>query len=171
MVVVTTLSYDQLSQLIRDNRVSINNEDLFIGGHFSAIQSYIAEHLGSDNYVMAICGRINPTSVSLFNKLDRDLAGNKVIIEAQVSRDDMIAFDVKGLDKVVEIINYGLPDSMVTEALDEARTTPSDDGVQIICTPYISKDANVRITSLNREIDVGGAGITFVKLPGTGGMA
>ena len=31
MFVVTTLSYDQLAVLIRDKKVSLNNEDLILG--------------------------------------------------------------------------------------------------------------------------------------------
>lgn len=166
MVVVTTLSYDELATLIRDKRVSLNNENLLLGAKYEAIQHYIQERLGGDGYVMAIRGRINPASVSLLSKLDGGLRGNKVIIEAPVDRDDLIVFDVAGLDKAVDIINYGLPEELVTEALDEAQTEIRDDVVQVVCTPYIHKTGNVRITSLHREIDVAVAGITFVKLNG-----
>ncbi len=164
MFVVTTLSYDQLAVLIRDKKVSLNNEDLILGERYEPIQEYIEERLGGSGYVMAIQGRINQASVGLLTKLDRGLAGNKVIIEAPVNQEDLLVFDVKGLDKAIEIINYGLPDELVTEALDEAQTKLSDQTVQVICAPYLAKSSNVRITSINREIDVAGAGITFVRL-------
>ncbi len=168
MVVVTTLSYDQLATLIKEKKVSLNNEYLLFGEHYEAIQHYIEERLGGPGYVMAIRGRINPVSVRLLSQLDKGLRGNKVIIEAPVSQDDLLVFDVEGLDKAVEIINYGLPDELVEEALDEAQTTVSDNSVQVVCAPYLHKTGNVRITSLNRDIDVGDADITFVKLSGEG---
>lgn len=168
MVVVTTLSYDELARLIRDKKVSLNNENLLLGDHYEAVQNYIQERLGGDGFVMAIRGRINPVSVGLLASLDKGLRGNKVIIEAPVNPDDLLIFDVNGLAKAVEIINYGLPEELITEALDEAQTTLKEDTVQITCAPYISKKGKVRITSLNRDIDVGDADITFVKLGGEG---
>lgn len=168
MVIVTTLSYDQLALLIRDKKVSLNNENLLLGDHYEDIQKYIQERLGGDGFVMAIRGRINPVSVGLLASLDKGLAGNRVVIEAPVNQDDLLVFDVQGIAKAVEIIKYGLPDEMITEALDEAQTTLQEGTVQIVCTPYISKTGKVRITSLNRDIDVGDADITFVKLGGEG---
>lgn len=166
MVVVTTLSYDQLATLIKDRKVSLNNDTLLFGEHYSTIQRYIKERLGGKGYVMAIRGRINPASVGLLSKLDPGLKGNKVIIEAPVDQDDLLTFDVAGLDKAVEIINYGLPEELVEEALDEAQAAVSENSVQVVCAPYLHKTRNVRITSLNRDIDVGDADITFVRLNG-----
>lgn len=168
MFVVTTLSYGQLGTLIRENRVSLNNENLVFGNHYEPIEKYIQERLGGQGYVMAIRGRINPTSVQLLSTLDHGLQGDKVIIEAPVSQDDLLVFDVEGLDRAMDIINYGLPEEFVTEALDEAREHVTDGAIQIVCTPHISKSKSVRITSLNRDIDVSDAGITFVKLNGRG---
>ncbi len=153
MVVVTTLSYDQLAILIKDKRVALNNENLLFGDHYEAIQNYIQERLGGEGYVMAVRGYINPTSVKLLSALDAGLRGNKVIVEVPVNNDDLLVFNVAGLDKVMESIHYGLPDEMVEEALDEAQTGIEDDAVQIVCTPYLRKSGNLRVTSLNRDID------------------
>ena len=168
MVVVTTLSYDELAVLIKENQVALNNENLLFGDRYDAIRNYIEEHLGGEGYVVAIRGYLNPASVKLLSTLDRGLQGNKVIIEADVNKDDLLVFDVEGLDKAVEAIRYGLPDDVVTETLDEAQASLRDDVIQVVCTPHIKKSGNIRVTSLNRNIDFNVSGITFVRMNGGG---
>lgn len=167
-VIVTTLSYDQLSVLIKEKKVSLDNENLILGACYEEIQAYVKERLGGTGFVMAIRGRINPVSVRLLAALDKGLRGNKVIIEAPVDDDDMLTFDVTGLDKAVEIINYGLSKELVEEALDEAQESLQEGAVLVACTPCIRKCSNIRITSLNRVVDIDDADITFVKLGGDG---
>lgn len=167
MLLVTTLSYDQLGALIRNKSVSLDNDSLVFGQSSEPVRKYLMSRLGGTGYVVGIRGRINQKSAQLLSQLDRGLQGNKLILEAPVSEDEAITFNVQGIEEAVEILTYGLPDEMLYEQLDSA-IVPKDDtsGVQIICVPAIEATGNIRITSLNREIEVDAEGITFVKLGG-----
>lgn len=170
MVVVTTLSYPQLASLIKNARVTLNNEDLLFGEKVDTVEKYIEERLGSAGFVVGISGRINPASASFLSSLDEGLAGERLILEASVNPDDMLVFDVARLGIVSEFISHGFPDEYIEEALDEAVSSVSNESLQAVCVPYIKKEGNLRITSpvpgRGDEINVSQANITFVKLNG-----
>lgn len=167
MLLVTTLSYDQLGALIKNRSVSLNNDNLIFGQSTDVVGSYLRDRFGSAGFVVGIRGRINERSAQLLAQLDRGLEGNKIILEAPVSEDDMVAFNVKGLEEAAELIAHGIPAEMVYDQLDSSITSASDTtGIQVICVPEIERTANIRITSLNREIAVDAEGITFVRLKG-----
>lgn len=170
MLLVTTLSTRQLAELVRDKRISLNNEDLLFGEPTDAVRNYIEERLGGTGYVMAIRGRINPASADFLSKLDKGLAGERFILETKVDPDDLLVFDMGKLVKVADFIAHGFPDEYIEEALDEAQEDLSPKRLQAVCLPYIRKEGNIRITSLNPHlnIDVSQADITFVKLDGGG---
>lgn len=170
MLLVTTLSTGQLSDLVKNKRVSLNNEDLLFGKPTESVRKYIEERLGGSGYVVAIRGRINPASADFLSKLDRGLKGDKFILETQVDPDDLLVFDMGKLVQVAEFIAHGFPDEYVEEALDEAQQAASDGSLQAVCLPYIRKEGNIKITSLDPRvnIDVSQADITFVKLNGGG---
>lgn len=166
MLLITTLSTGQLAELVRDKRISLNNEDLLFGEPADVVRNYIEEHLGGTGYVMAIRGRINPASADFLSKLDKGLSGERFILEAKVNSDDLLVFDMGKLVKVADFIAHGFPDEYIEEALDEAQDDVSPQRLQAVCLPYIRKEGNIRITSLNPHlnIDVSQADITFVKL-------
>ena len=172
MLLVTTLSTAQLAELVRDKRVSLNNEDLLFGEPMDVVRNYIEERLGAPGYVMAIRGRINPASADFLAKLDRGLTGERFILETKVAPDDLLVFDLGKLVKVADFIAHGFPDEYVEEALDEAQDDISPQRLQAVCLPYIRKEGNIRITSLNprMNIDVSQADITFVRLNGGAGQ-
>lgn len=171
MLLVTTLSTAQLADLVRNKRVSLNNEDLLFGEPIDAVRNYIEERLGGTGYVMAIRGRINPASAGFLSKLDKGLAGERFILETKVDPDDLLVFDMGKLVKVAEFIAHGFPDEYITEAMDEAQEAADPSKLQAVCLPYIRKEGSIKITSLNPQlnIDVSQADITFVKLNGSGG--
>lgn len=168
MLIVTTMSYDELGQLIRSKAVSLNNDSLVFGQSADSVKQYLTERLGGQGYVVGIRGRINDTSARLLSQLDRGLAGNKLIIEAPVEEDEAICFTVKGIEEATEIITYGLPDEVLYDHLDSAQVpaNATNAGVEIVCIPDIKKVGGIRITALNRDISVDTEGITFVKLKG-----
>lgn len=165
MLMVTTMSYDQLATLIRDRSITLNNDNLIFGQSTEVVGSYLRDRFGSSGYVVGIRGRINEKSAALLSQLDKGLGGNKLILEAPVQEEDMVAFSVKGLEEAAELIAHGIPTEMVYDQLDSSIST-DETGVQIICVPEISRTNNIRITSINREISVDADGITFVKLKG-----
>lgn len=165
MTIVTTASYDQLGQLIRNNRVSLNNGVLIFGQQSESISKYLTDQMGDDGYVIGIRGNINPNSARLLEQLDPSLHGNKIIIEAPVEENDIVAFSVKGIEEAAEILEYGLPEEILFDQLDQAIVdSRSVNGVQIICAPVIQKKGIIRITSLHTRVDIEAEGITFVKL-------
>lgn len=167
MLIVTTLSYDQLGSFIRNKQVSLDNENLLFGKSFPPIKKYLTERLGGSGYVIGIRGRINENSVKLLSQLDKGLQGNKVIIEAPVSEDEIMTFNVQDLEEAAQILMYGLPDEILYNHLDNALLHDKvEDGIEIICVPAIRQSYNIRITSLNRDITIDAEGITFVKMRG-----
>ena len=167
MLLVTTMNYDELASLIKNKSVILNNDGLIFGQDTEAVHSYLTERLGGTGYVVGIRGRINTASAKLLARLDRGLAGNKVIIEATASEDEALAFTVKSIEEAIEIMTYGLPKEVLYDHLDNTQVSPGSTGeVEIVCIPDIKKDGGVRITSLSRDINIDAEGITIVKLRG-----
>lgn len=165
MYVVTTMSYDELGELIKNKSVSLNNDRLIFGQDAAPIKAYLTEHLGGPDYVVAIRGRLNKTSAQLLSQLDRGLLGNKVIVEATISESDSMAFTVKGMEEAADIISYGLPDEILYDHLDQAQVRPGESGeVEIVCFPSIQQGGGIRVSSLSRDISLDASGITIVKL-------
>lgn len=169
MILVTTLSYDQLGAFIKDKQVSLDNADLIFGQDYEAIRKYITDRLGSDGYVMGLRGRINERSVELLSQLDAGLAGDRAVLEAEVEDDEVLSFDVNELEDAVQILTYGLPDEVLFDQLDSAVIQGDHQGgIEIVCVPAVRKTNNIRVTSLTREIVLDAEGITFVRLSGGG---
>ena len=164
MYIVTTLNYDQLGELIKYKSVCLDNEKLIFGQDSDAIHKYFVERLGTDGYVIGIRGRINSTSVTLLSKLDYELSGDKVILEASVNEDEILRFNVTGIEEAIEILTYGLPQEALYEQLDSSQVSADSKCIQVICAPLIDKSRNVRIISLSRPIEIEADGVTVVKL-------
>lgn len=170
MLIVTTMSYDELGQLIRNKEVSLNNDSLVFGQSAEPVKKYLIERLGGTGYVVGIRGRINNASAKLLSQLDKGLVGNRIIIEAPVDEDEAFSFTVEGIEEATEIIAYGLPDDVLYEHLENITVPAGSNkrGVEVICVPYIKKNGGIRITSLHKDtfVDVDAEGITFIKLKG-----
>ena len=164
MLFLTTLSYDQLGELIRSRRLSINNIDLFYDREDTTIlANYIKSKLGYDGFVLGIRGKISPESVDVLRQLDPELAGDKVILELTISDDSALVFDIKEFIGALMSIDSHLPDEEVIEQLNFALEAGSSaPGPKLLCVPFLSKDGRIRLTSLNDEIEV--EGMSFVKV-------
>lgn len=167
MLLVTTLSYDQFGQFIRDKQISLDNSNLIFGYRYDIIHKYLQDRLGSEGYIMGIRGRINNKSVALLSQLDAGLTGDRLIMEVNVDDDDVLSFGVQGLEDAVKIMTMGLPEEMVYDQLDaslleKGNGTP----VEVVCAPMVTRSTGIRITSLNREVVLDVDGITFVRMGG-----
>ena len=167
MVIVTTLNYTEFAAFIKNKSVALNNSALVFGENYTEVKRYLEDRLGCGGYVMGIRGRINQTSAKLLAQLDPKLANDRrLILETPVDDRDALVFNVKGLEEAIEILTYGLPEDVLREHLDNSIDTTDSNDVKVICVPAIFKSGDVKITSLNSEVSVDSAGITFVKLNG-----
>lgn len=167
MVIVTTISIQQFSELIRNKSVSLDNSDLIFGQNYEILQKYFTDRLGTSGYVIGIQGRLNNETVKLLSKLD-DLENedaHKFVIETQVDESDMLSFSVDDISKALQILTHGLPDEMVYDKLDASASAAKHDGIEIVCIPEITSKNHIRVTSLTDTINFDADGITFVKLP------
>lgn len=171
MFIVTTLSFDELGQLIREKQVSLDNGHLLFGASADVIDSYFKERIGYRGYVVGLRGRINPATAKVFSVMDRTVkTGGHVILEAEIEEQDMLRYSVDGISTAAAALAYGLPQDDVYEQLDEAmRKEASSDGIEVICVPYIKANGKVKVTSLTEDLAFNVEGITFVKLQ-TGGI-
>lgn len=167
MFIVTTMSYDQLGTLIRDKEVSLDNDSLIFGQTFDAVRNYVQERMGSPGYVFGVRGKLNKTSIELLTKMDKAVRSHKLLLQADVKEEDAIRFSVQGLAEAAKILAYGLPDEMVNDQMDSAIISEdSEPAIEIVCVPSINNTGNIKITALDRNIEIATEGITFVKLSG-----
>lgn len=171
MYIVTTMSYDDLAQLIRDKQISLNNADLLFGNNDDALNKYFKDRLGYDGYVVGLHGRLNSLMAGMFTHLDRDLTRRvgehgRVILEAEIDESDMLRYSVSGINAAADALIYGLPEDEVFETLDEANIGASEKTTQleVICVPYIKSNSKIRVASLAGDIEFAVEGITLVRL-------
>lgn len=168
MYIVTTLSLQQLGDLIRNKRVSLDNGRLLFGRDADAINTYFRERIGYQGYVIGFRGRLNNTTASVFKQLDNQVAnGTHVIIEAEIDERDVIRYRVEGVDNAATALYYGMSEDTICTELDDARLGDTENGdVEVLCIPYINGSFKVRVTSLSDNLSFNVEGITFVKLNG-----
>ena len=165
MYIVTTLSYEELSRLIRDGKVSLDNSSLFFGYEVDAVDEYFRSRIGNNGYVVGLRGRLNKLTVDLFAQLNQAIQDSEfVILEAQVDEADLIRYRVSGVSDAAAALSYGFRIEEVYEQLDSAQTTDEQSGLEVLCIPHIRNDGKIRITSLYEDITFNFAGISFVKL-------
>lgn len=164
MLIVTTLSYDQLGRFIKEKQLSLNNEALLFGCNYDSIKNYMVSRLGSEGYVIGIKGRINKSSVELLTKLDPCLVDNRVVLEVNIPEDELLVFNLSTFIEAQEMLTFGLPDEVIYDHFDGALGGTPNESVQVICAPYIRNIKGVRITSLSRGVVVPDVNITSVKL-------
>lgn len=170
MLIVTTIALDQLSHLIKDKTVTLDNSNLIFGRSYDGVAKYLEEITGTGGYVLGIRGKINNNSAALLSKLDKGLSVNKLLIEANVDDNDVIAFDVSRLEEAVDILSYGLPLETLYEHLDnsiiEVNKGQKTKGVQVICVPSLNVGSDIKVTSLNSKLSIDAESITVVNLKG-----
>lgn len=166
MFLVTTLSVDELSALIRDKQVSLDNGSLLFGQKTDIIDSYFKERIGYKGYVVGLRGRLNKTTANLFAELDRRVkSGESLILEAEIDEDDVTRYAVAGVNAAATALTYGLEQGDIYQQLDAAQRFGSPDGsVEILCVPFVKANGKVRVTSLVDDVTFNVEGVTFVKM-------
>lgn len=168
MFIVTTLSFDQLSHLIKDKQVSLDNGNLLFGQQTDIVDEYFRERIGYDGYVVGLCGRLNKTTASLFAKMDAGVkSGSRLVLEAEIDKDDVMRFKVEGVNAAAAALSYGLSGEDIYQQLDEAQQYPGDASapVEILCVPFIKANGKIRVTSMADDtVTFNVEGVTFVKM-------
>lgn len=164
MLFLTTLDYNQLGELIRSRRLSLNNVDLLYDrGDTTVIADYLKSKLGYDGFVLGIRGKLNAASVELMSQLDPELHGDKIVMELTIPEDSALVFDVQEFIEALISIDSNLPDEEVIEQLNIALEMGSTPGsVKLLCIPFLTKESKIRITSLHEPVEV--EGMSFVKI-------
>lgn len=166
MYIVTTLTFDQLGALIRDKRVSLDNGELMFGQSDQIVDQYFKEKIGYEGYVIGLRGRLNRTTADIFSKIDRGVTtGDRIILEAQVSDDDLLRYNIQGVTAAAEALSYGMGEEDVREHLDHAQVSDQKSrSAEVLCAPYIRATGNLRVTSFGSDIEFNVEGITFVPI-------
>lgn len=167
MFMVTTMSLDELGTLIRDKQVSLDNGSLLFGSPTQLVDTYFKNNVGYSGYVVGLRGRLNKTTANLFATIDtRVNSGDRIILEAEIDENDVVRYNINGINAAAEALTYGLGEADIEEQLDTAQKQASDpaQGVEVLCVPFIKANGKVRVTSLTDQLTFDVEGITFVRL-------
>ena len=163
--IITTMSYDDLTTLIRDGEVMLNNSSILFGYNVSSLDTYFSERVGSDGYAIGFLGRLTEDTAKVLEKLDNDLLDSeRVMIEVQFNRDDCVMYDPAGIDNVATALNIGLSEEEIYEQLDlSVDKFPRKGRINIICLPHIKRVGKIKVSSLMDELDFTVDDISFVR--------
>lgn len=162
MYVLTTLSLDDLSHLIKNKKISTNNVDLILGTEDNIISDYLKQRLGYNGFVLGIVGQISNDTMDKLISLDPELKNRKVALEIQIPENEALFMDTNDLVEVADFIDLGLDADDILEQIDTAIRNGKTATNRIVCIPYIPSDSAERITSLTQDIHIDN--IAFVKL-------
>lgn len=162
MYVLTTLSLDDLSHLIKNKKISTNNVDLIFGAEDNLVSDYLKQRLGYDGFVLGIVGQISNDTMEKLVSLDPELKNKKVALEIQIPENDALFMSVEDLVEVADFIDLGLDPDDIIEQIDTAIQNGMSASNKIVCIPYIPSDRAERVTSLTQDIHIDN--IAFVKL-------
>ena len=162
MYVLTTLSLDDLSCLIKNKKISTNNVDLIFGAEDTLVSDYLKQRLGYNGFVLGIIGQISNATMEKLVNLDPELKNKKVALEIQIPENDALFMSVEDLVEVADFIDLGLDKDDIIEQIDTAIQNGATATNKIVCIPYIPSDKAERITSLTQDIHIDN--IAFVKL-------
>ena len=162
LYILTTLSLDELSSLLKDKKISTNNVDLFFGAEGSIISDYLKQRLGYNGFVLGIIGQISNGTISQLTGLDPALRHSKVALEIKIQENDALFMNIKDLMEVADYIDLGLDAEDILGQIDTAIQHGSAATNSIVCIPYIPSDKAERLTSLTRDVQI--ENIAFVKV-------
>lgn len=165
MYCVTALSFEQMTELIRNKKVSLDNGGLFFGVDDEEIDAYFKNIIGNSGYVLGLKGRLNSTTGNILSMMDTGIeAGNKLLLEVKLTDNDLIRYDAHGLTQAAEAYWAGLSPEDILEQLEEAKLSTESTNVEVLCLPYIKSNGTIRITHVYEDIHLEVEGITFIKL-------
>lgn len=167
MQILTTLSLEELSILLKEKKMSTNNTNLIIppGTDSSQFVDYITDKLGYKGFVLCIIGEISEENLRKLYGLDPALSTNKVAMEIKIKESDALYLDSKEIEAAIECIDLGLDPEDIVEQLDLAVKNGKNASEQIVCIPFIQEPQAEKITALTQEIRVDN--MKFVYIDGS----
>lgn len=166
MHIVTTMSYDQLGELIRNKRISLDNADLLFGYTSDMLDDYFRQRVGYNGYVVGLQGRLNRYTADILKTLDDTVVrGDCVLLESEIEPDDAVAYSVNSVGEAAEAAYYGLPEEDIRWKLEDAEVnTKSSSGAKFLCVPYLKFNGKLIVTSFTEELDFDVDGVKYVKV-------
>lgn len=166
MHIVTTMSYDQLGELIRNKRISLDNADLLFGYSSDMLDEYFKQRVGYSGYVVGLQGRLNKYTADILQTLDAAvIRGNCVLLESEIESDDAVVYSAGSVGEAAEALYYGLPEEDIRWKLADAESsTGAMDGAKFLCIPYLQFNGKLVVTSLTEELDFDVGGVKYVKV-------
>lgn len=164
MQILTTLSLEELSTLLKEKKMSTNNTNLIIpsGTDSSQFVDYITDKLGYKGFVLCIIGEISETNIRKLYGLDPALSTSKIAMEIKIKESDALYLDTKELKAAIECIDLELDPEDVVEQLDLAVANGKNAAEQIVCIPFINEPQAEKITALTQEIRVDNLKFVYV---------
>ncbi len=165
MQILTTLSLEELSILLKNKKMSTNNVNLIIPNTIDSSQfvEYIKDKLGYDGFVLCIVGEISEENIRKLYGLDPELSTNKIAMEIAIKESDALYFDSEELIAAIECIDLGLDPDDIIEQLDLAVKKGSTASEQIVCIPFINEPQAEKITALTQEIKIDNLKFVYIN--------
>lgn len=161
--IITAISYEELSKLIKEHKVYLNNEKLLFGKSSRDLSDFIKAKLHSDGYIVGIHGRTNKNTFELMEKL-KGTPDGMTMIEAEINVSNVIKFKANTLAEVIDAIRFNKDKELIIQLAEEALArSETSKGITVICAPFIELDNKVKISSKN-NLQFEGDSITFVKI-------
>ena len=162
MYILTTLSLDELSSLLKNKKLSTNNVNLFFGAEGNIISDYLKQRLGYNGFVLGIVGQISNDTIAKLTGLDPELKNSRVALEIKIPENEALFMNAEDLFEIADFIDLGLADEDIVEQIDTAIRNGGTTKNSIVCIPYIPSDKAERLTSLTQDVQIDN--IAFVKL-------
>lgn len=167
MYFITAVTVDELSQLLREGRLTLNNADFIHKDKSNLISNYMRQRLGSSGFCFGVIGRLTSSNVEFLSKFDTSLSAQKVILEFSIPASDALLLNQDAIDNTATAVEVGLPDADILSILDDAlRSNDAEEDSSIVCVPYLCKTETKGVTSTyysNLNIE----GIQFIPLGGS----
>lgn len=167
MYIVTTISNEQLHELVEDGKLQLSNSEMFFDYDVDLIDNYFKDRLGSDGYVLGLRGRLNNTTASILANLDTAAVrqgAHRLFLEAEIDPEDVVRYTMEGVCSAAEALHHGFSEDSILGFLDSAeKSEDSPKGVEILCVRAL-RHAKVRIGSPVQEIRGEIEGVSLVKL-------
>ncbi len=166
MYFITAVTVDELSQLLREGRLTLNNADFIHKDKSTLISNYMRQRLGSSGFCFGVIGRLTSSDVEFLSKFDTSLSAQKIILEFSIPASDALLLNQDAIDNTVTAVEVGLPDEDILSILDDALRGNDTEDSSIVCVPYLCKTETKGVTSTyysNLNIE----GIRFIPLGGS----
>lgn len=162
LYILTTLSLDELSYLLKQKKVSTNNVEFISDQEGALISEYLKQKLGYNGFVLGIVGQISLKNIEKLKELDPELNDAKVALEIKIPDNEAIYMNENDIIEVADFIDLGMDSEDILDQIDTAITNGEGTTNNFVCIPYIPREHTKRLTSLTQDIQIDN--IAFVKV-------